>query len=96
MTKTGYLYIIENDSMPGWIKVGITDNLKKRLSTYKTGDPLRSYKVVYSICHPKYKEAELLVKSALKPFATEIRNEWYKINLYMAKEMLDEIIGQYK
>ena len=96
MEKTGYLYIITNETaFPGWVKVGTTDNLSNRLSTYQTGDPLRGYNVVYSIHHPKYKEAEKMVKCIMKPFAAEIKNEWYKINLYMAKENLDEVIRTY-
>lgn len=95
MDMTGYLYIIENPDIPGWIKVGTTDNLKKRLQQYQTAHPNRSYKIVYSICHTSYKEAETKVKEIMKPFAAEIKNEWYKINLYMAKEKLDEVISKY-
>lgn len=95
MDKGGYLYIITNIAFPDWVKVGTTDNLTKRLSTYQTGDPFRGYTIVYSIHHPKYLEAEKQVKTIMKPFASEIRNEWYKINLPMAKSNLDEVISQY-
>jgi len=45
---SGYLYIITNKSWQGWIKVGTTRNLKKRLQTYQTGSPFRDYEVIYS------------------------------------------------
>lgn len=95
MDNIGYLYIIENPDIPGWVKVGTTENLAKRLQQYQTAHPNRSYKIVYSIKNPKYKEAEKLVKEIMKPFASEIRNEWYRINLYMAKSNLDVVISKY-
>ena len=59
---TGYLYIISNNSWPGWIKIGTTKNLKTRLQTYQTGSPFRDYEVIYSIKHPDYLKAEKNIK----------------------------------
>lgn len=28
---SGYLYIISNENFPGWIKIGVTKDLKSRL-----------------------------------------------------------------
>ena len=91
----GYLYIITNDAFPGWVKVGTTENLSKRLHTYQTGDPLRRYKVVYSIHHPKYKDAEKKIKETMKRFALRIKNEWYEVDLGIAKSRLDEQLEEY-
>lgn len=88
--KTGYLYIIRNQAWPDWVKVGVTDNLKKRLQTYQTSSPFRDYILEYSIHHPKYLIAEKKIKETMKYFATDIKNEWFKINLDMAKDRLDE------
>lgn len=43
----GYLYIITNSSYEGYVKIGITENIDKRLSTYQTADPHRKYKIVF-------------------------------------------------
>ena len=94
--NTGYLYIITNEAWPGWVKVGITENLQARLHTYQTCDPLRRYKLVYSVHHPKYKEAEKKINEVMKHFASEIKNEWYYIDLSMAKSRLDEQLENYQ
>lgn len=94
-TKIGYLYIITNPAFPGWVKVGTTWDLDDRLHVYQTGDPLRQYQLEYSLCHPQFREAENKIKEAIKPFALEIRGEWYRIDLAMAKSRLDEALESY-
>ena len=91
----GYLYIIENDAFPGWVKIGTTGNLKKRLQTYQTGTPFRNYRIVYSLEHPEYKLAERRLRETMEPFAKSIKNEWYEINEEMAKSRLDEVKGSW-
>lgn len=43
--KCGIIYLISNPAFPGMYKIGITQDLGKRLSQYQTADPLRRYKV---------------------------------------------------
>ena len=93
--KIGYLYIVTNDAFPMWCKVGITANLKERLHLYQTCDPYRRYKLVYSLHHPEYKIAEKKIKEAIKPFALEVRGEWYRIDLQMCKSRLEESLEAY-
>jgi hypothetical protein len=92
----GYLYIITNKAFPGWVKVGTTTDLTKRLHTYMTGDPNRGYVIVYSLHHPKYKEAEKQIKETMKAFAKQIKGEWYEVDLGIAKSRLDEQLDEYK
>ena len=94
--KAGYLYIITNPAFESWVKVGITENLKKRLEVYQTCDPARGYKLEYSLYHPKYKEAEKKIKEMMYHFATEIKGEWFKIPLHMAKSRLEEQLSDYE
>ena len=93
--QKGYLYIIQNRAWPKWVKVGITTNIKNRLHTYQTGAPLRDYKVLYLIEHPKYKEAEKRVKNLMKPFAKQIKKEWFEVDIEMAKNSLDTLLTEY-
>lgn len=88
--KAGYVYIITNPVHIGWVKVGITENINARLRTYQTSDPNRNYKVEYYILHPDYCKAEKKIKESMKYFAKRIKNEWYEIDLNMAKSKLDE------
>jgi len=91
----GYLYIIVNKAFEGWVKVGTTENLTKRLYTYQTGDPFRGYVLVYSVRHPKFRQAEKKIKDVMNHFATDIRGEWYQIDLEFAKTRLDEQLEEF-
>jgi predicted GIY-YIG superfamily endonuclease len=93
--KNGYVYIISNPAWPKWIKLGITDNLEKRLSTYQTGDPNRAYKIEYFIEINNYKEIEKILWESIKPFAKKRLNEWYEIDKLVAKVRLQEILSDY-
>jgi hypothetical protein len=93
--KSGYLYIVTNDAFPGWVKVGTTWSLTDRLHTYQTGDPFRQYKLRYSLHHPSFREAERKIKETIKPFALDIKGEWYRIDLNMARSRLDEVLESY-
>ena len=86
----GHLYVITNKSYPGWVKVGITKNLKRRLQTYQTCSPHRDYELVFSVWHPNAKSAERKIKEMMQMFATNSRNEWYQVDLEVAKVRLEE------
>ena len=94
--KSGHLYIIVNDAFPGWVKVGTTANLKERLHTYQTSDPFRRYRIVYSLEHPEFRTAEKKIKETMKRFALSIRNEWYEVDLGVAKSRLEEQLEAYQ
>ena len=95
MCDTGYLYVIINDSFPGWVKVGTTKNLKKRLQTYQTSSPHRDYQIVYYVEHPEYRQAEKEIKETMKHFAKSIHHEWYEVDINMAMSRLDEQIDKW-
>lgn len=92
--KGGYLYIISNPAHEGWVKVGVTENIKSRLRTYQTSDPKRSYKLEYYVFHPDVYNAEKRVKELMGPFAKRIKNEWYEISIHMAIPRLDETLEE--
>ena len=93
--KSGYLYIITNPAFPSWVKIGTTWDLKGRLHTYNTGDPFRKYHIEYSLHHPRFRDAENKIKEAMKPFALDIKGEWYQVDLQFAKSRLDEALESY-
>ena len=93
--SSGYLYIITNKSWPGWIKIGTTRNLKTRLQTYQTSSPFRNYEVIYSINHPEYLQAERNIKLQMTRFAKRIKNEWYEVDIDVAKVRLTEQLDNY-
>jgi hypothetical protein len=91
--KEGFLYLISNDAFPGYVKVGITEDISSRLRTYQTSDPRRKYKVESYIFHPDVRAAEKQIKELMKPFAKRVRNEWYEIDLHMAVPRLQETLA---
>lgn len=95
MLDEGYLYLITNNAWPGWIKVGTTKNINSRVRSYQTGSPFRDYSVVYSVKHPRYLDAEKKIKEQMHYFASEIRNEWFKVDLQIAKDRLVEQLDNY-
>ena len=94
--KSGYLYIVTNPSHKGWVKFGVTEDIKSRLHVYQTGDPKRAYKVEHYVFHPDAYGAERNIKEVMKHFALAQRNEWYEIDLAMAKSRLDEQVDEYQ
>ena len=96
MKKDGYLYIISNPSHEGWLKIGVTEDIKSRLHVYQTGDPQRNYKIEYYIFHPDCYAAEKNIKEMMKYFAKRQRNEWFECDLSIAKSRLDEQLSDYQ
>jgi len=93
--KPGFLYIISNPSFPGFLKIGVSEDINARLHTYQTGDPKRSYKVEYYIFHPDCYKAEKKIKEMMKRFATSQRKEWFEVSLAVSKVRLDESLDDY-
>ena len=71
-------------------------NLNNRLHTYQTSSPFRDYKILYSLYHPEYLQAEKRIKETMNYFAKSIRNEWYEVDLHIAKSRLEEQLDEYK
>lgn len=89
-SKEGFIYIISNSNYPDYYKIGVTTNISSRLRTYQTGSPHRNFKIEYYIFHPDCYEAEQRIKQMMHYFATDIKNEWYKVSREIAIARLDE------
>jgi predicted GIY-YIG superfamily endonuclease len=93
--KKGYIYIISNNQFPGFYKIGVTEDIKSRLHVYQTSDPKRAYKVEYYIAHPDCLTAEKKIKEMMHYFALNQKNEWFEVNLEIAKVRLDETLEDF-
>ena len=71
------------------------ENIKHRVRSYQTGSPFRDYQVVYSVKHPDYLLAEKKIRQQMEYFASDIRNEWFKVDLQIAKDRLVEQLDNY-
>ena len=90
--QSGYIYIITNPNYKGFVKIGIAIDLKKRLSSYQTSSPRRDYKIEHHIHHPDCRIGEKKMHEKLKMFALSRHNEWFEIDLQIAKNMLDSLL----
>ena len=80
----GFVYVMSNRVHKDMYKVGITKDVKRRLSTYQTSDPHRGFKIEFQIESPKYEEIEAKI---IKKFNGD--HEWIKGDL-------DNIISEIK
>ena len=86
---TGEVYIIYNDAWPEWIKVGKAANAEDRLKSYQTGDPFRSYKLYHAFKVNNRHSFEVTAHKLLKEVCDDYKNEWFKINLSEAMDILE-------
>ena len=97
MVKEGYLYIISNPAHPGFLKIGVTEDIKSRLNVYQVSDPKRQYKIEYYIHHKNCYKAEKKIKEMMKHFSTDTiqRGEWFEVSLPVAIVRLEEQVDDY-
>jgi predicted GIY-YIG superfamily endonuclease len=86
----GFVYVITNSAFAGYVKIGITKNIKNRLRTYQTSAPMRDYKVEHYIQHPNCYKAEKDIHEALHYFALSKKNEWFEVDLQIAIDRVNE------
>ena len=78
----GIIYILKNESMPGWIKIGVTARtLKKRMKElYTTAVPM-SFDCVYACEVENFEKAEKIEEDLLysfEKFRLNLRREYFK------------------
>jgi hypothetical protein len=87
----GFIYLIENISFEGWVKCGMTTNLSKRLSSYNSYDPLSRFNFILTKEVKSRKDCESILMHKLKSSAEQVsRNEWFKIDLNIAKTIFNQ------
>ena len=85
----GDVYIITNKAWPEWVKVGKAVDATDRLKSYQTSDPFRAYELYHSVTKENRHTAEVEAHKALEALSKDRKNEWFKINLSEAKEILE-------
>ncbi len=76
----GYLYLIENEIYPGWIKCGMTTDLETRLGSYNQYDPLKRFVVIASKAVYDRRLSESLLIKQLSKLSTIRNGEWIMID----------------
>lgn len=93
-SKEGFLYIISNSNFPNYYKIGVTTDISARLRNYQTSSPHRDYTMEYYVKHPDCYKAEKQIRENMRYFATDIKNEWYRVDLGVAKARLDDTLQE--
>ena len=76
----GFMYIIEDSAYPGYIKIGRTINLKKRMAMYNADKPFKSSRLV--TVSREFEDAVLVEKRILEHLykhtsPTTLSREWF-------------------
>lgn len=85
----GEVYAIINKAWPEWVKIGCASITEDRLNGYQTSSPFRDYEVVCTVGSKNRRKAETLMHRTLEQYASERRNEWFKMDAAKVKEMFD-------
>ena len=80
LIKEGFVYIIENCSYSGWVKVGMAFDYEKRLSVYNQYDPEKRYSVVGLRWTPDRRVMEARILDEMSKHATKQNGEWFMID----------------
>lgn len=87
--RGGYIYVVVNPSYPGWLKVGCTVDLNKRLQTYQTSDPHRAFEFRFKRFVPDRRIAERMLIEELRHL--DILGEWVKTDFRAVVEIFRKI-----
>ncbi|WP_072338944.1 GIY-YIG nuclease family protein [Devosia enhydra] len=74
---SGYVYVITHPHFPGWVKVGQTNDPRRRLSSYNTGDPDRGYHLYVAAPTLGRRHAEWLAHKTLRRLGYAKKGEWF-------------------
>jgi len=88
----GWLYVVTNPKWPEWVKIGITRDLAKRLSSYNTGAPTTNvfYQRKYHKYHPKARDLEREIHKSMRDDSRRgDSREWYRMSIEDAVSIID-------
>ena len=89
-----HIYIISHPTYQkaNLYKVGVASNIKSRLNSYQTGDPLREYKLEFELLTPYFREIEDYIHNNKFRFS----HEWVNGKLEDIKKAIEEFdINEY-
>ena len=94
--KEGYVYAITNPAWPEWVKIGMAIDADDRCNGYQTSSPFRDYKIEHVVVTNNRRAAEAEAHKAATKMAKETRGEWFKLDIELAKTILNNITIELK
>jgi hypothetical protein len=89
--KEGYVYIITNKAWPDWVKIGMAIDAEDRCNGYQTSSPFRDYVLEHYVPSNNRRKAEKEAHKKAKKLASDVSNEWFKLDVETAKQILDNL-----
>ena len=86
-STAGQVYIIINPTFEGWVKIGMAIDAEDRCKGYQMYDPMKRYKVVYSVDVKDRRKVESIAHEHATKL-TERSGEWFKMSVGQAKECI--------
>jgi len=75
-----FIYVAIQQSVPGWVKIGMSYSPKKRISDFRVGSALKDYELVYEapiITREFARRIEIFFKNNYE----SRRGEWYRLDV---------------
>jgi hypothetical protein len=89
----GYVYIFQNDWMPNIIKIGITDDLEKRLKESAGNEFVPcAFSCYYAIQSDKNDKLEKFIHKTYDMFRVNDKREFFELDVDTAKTMLQGLV----
>ncbi len=85
-----YVYVVSNKVYKDEYKVGIANNIQKRLNNYQTSDPNRGYKMEYKVLTHNFRDMENYIHTEFQS-----RHEWVKADLETIKNAMKHFDKSY-
>ena len=94
MGNKGVVYVLTNPSMPGYIKIGFTNDLRRRLRDLDTTGVARPFEPYTTVSTTKYKELEKVIHHELDKLTktrTRINREFFELDPAVAGDLLQNL-----
>lgn len=92
--EKGVVYILTNPSMPGYVKIGFTTNLKSRLKNLDTTGVARPFEPYMTVATAQYKTLERVIHHELDKLTTtraRQNREFFELDQAIAGDLLQNL-----
>lgn len=87
--KSGFVYVIDHPSWPGYVKIGRAFDPEGRLASFQTGCPNRAYRLRAAVYFQDAHFAENEMHQRLARF--RVQGEWFRFTWPEARLALNEL-----
>jgi len=90
----GYIYVIVNPAYNGWVKIGRTESVERRISSFNTSSPFRDFKAMFSIYCEETRDIEEGVHHKLRESGVISSHEWFMLSVTESIKIIEETINE--